>query len=96
MTNREEIKDVIIQHNKKYVQIVHDTVVYNNKIYYQLEDDKVRDKILQGGLYREDYDNPNIFEFLSLLKLLPNREQLNGYRSITEKEQKLIVQRAKK
>ena len=66
--------------------MAHDTVVYNDKIYLQLEDDKVRDKILQGGLYREDCDNPNVFEFLSLLKLLPNREQNRPYKLIIKEE----------
>ena len=44
--------------------------VYNDKIYPKLKDNKIRDKILIENLERIDYDNENVYKFLSLLKKL--------------------------
>ena len=62
------MENAIIQYNKVYFQQVHQIKVYQGKIYDKMELDKIRDKILQETLQREDYDDKEVYNFLLLLK----------------------------
>ena len=66
--DRQEIENRLIQQNLYYFKKVHNTRVYYNKVYHKITQDEIRNKILNGSLKAEDYDNNNIFKFLSLLK----------------------------
>ena len=47
---------------------VKDSKAYKDKIHTNLNDDEMRDKIMQGTLDREEYDDEKVYEFMFLLK----------------------------
>ena len=65
---RNEIEDTIIDHNIMHYKKVMKIKAYNNQIYKHLQNNEVRDRILTGQLQPEDYNDKDIYNFLSLLK----------------------------
>jgi len=65
---KEEIEHTIFSHNLNHFKKNHNTIAYKDKIYSKLQDDKVKDKILNGQLRKEDYDHEDIYNFLKLMK----------------------------
>ena len=61
-----------------------------------MELDEIRDKILQGILQREYYDNKEVYNFLLLLKQPKHQEQKEHFIQLTKEEWKNEVKRAKK
>ena len=69
--------------------------VVGDKIYPLLYQEEMKEKILTGKLEREDFDNANVFQFLSLLQA--DLEFLNlSYKPITIEEWKKVVKVSKK
>ena len=58
--------------------------------------DEIRDKILQGILQREDYNDEEVYNFLLLLKQPEYWEQKEHFIQLTEEEWENLVKRAKK
>ena len=85
-----------MEYNRENFQQAYQTKVYNDKIYNELKEDRVRNRILKGQLRREDCDDEDVFEFLSLLKQLENWEQKNEFQLISEEEQVESMKRAEK
>jgi len=48
-----------------------------------LNQDEVRDKVLNGNIRREDYDDERMYQFLKLLKLLERRQNQQVRKKIT-------------
>ena len=48
--NKESIESKIIEYNAKHFTKAHQTIAYKDKIYAQLNDNKIRDKILNREL----------------------------------------------
>jgi len=65
-----------MQHNRKLYRKIHEIKICKDKIYLLLQNNEIKDKILEGKLEWKDYNNKNIHKFLHLLKL-PNRKQPN-------------------
>ena len=51
-TRREEIKEQLINYNKKHYAKVFETPIYQDKIYEKLQENTIRDQILNGTLTR--------------------------------------------
>lgn len=70
---------------------------YKDKIYVELKHDNIRDKILNGSLRRDEYDDDDVYEFLKLLKRRGGYvAESNKIVVITEKKWILTVKKAKK
>ena len=72
------------------------TPVYKDRIIKNLHKDSVRDKVLSGELKREDADNENVYEFLTLLALEKKDIQTKSFDPITLEDWKIVVKKAKK
>ena len=59
---------MIMNFNRQHFQKAHNTKAYQDKIYEQLQDDLMRDKILNGELERHDCDDKAVYQLLKLLK----------------------------
>ena len=57
---REKIEKAIIEYNTKYFKKVQNIKVFQDKTCNQLNEDKIRDKILEGRLQRENCDDENM------------------------------------
>ena len=73
--DRERIQREKCDYNEAHFKKAHDTIAHKDKIYVQLRDDNIRDKILEGNLSREEYDDERVFKFLKLLKVLSGLRQ---------------------
>ena len=91
----EEIEKTIMNHNRKHYSKAKNTPVCQDKTCNQLQSDNVRDKILQGRLVESDCDNPEVFEFLSLLKN-PSQCSKPSFQPITADDWEREVRRSKK
>ena len=61
--------------------------MYKDKIYEQLQDNYIRDKILNRELERQDYDNEAVYHFLKLLKQLEHlKNKTQQFNLISEDE----------
>ena len=65
---KEDIESAMFAHNAKHCTVAHDAAIHNNKTHGQLQNDSIRNKILDGNLKRADCDNEEVHQFLSLLK----------------------------
>ena len=90
-----DIEDAIMKYNKMHFTKAHKANIYNDKIYDKLQQDEIRDKILQGRLVEEDCDNREVFEFLQLLKN-PLQCAKPSFEPITAEDWIREVKRAKK
>ena len=61
---KEAIEQALMNHNRKYFTMAHESNMYNDKIYPLLQQDHIRDKILKGRLVEDDCDNNEVLEFL--------------------------------
>ena len=59
----------LIEYNKQHFTKVCKTVVYNDLLYSKLQEDEMRDAILQGTITKEDCQSKELYEFLKLLKV---------------------------
>ena len=59
---------------------------YKDRTYKKLLDDKVRNKILKENSYREECNNSNMFDFLSLLQRENVTSSIIRYQEITTEE----------
>ena len=67
-TDWTDIEHEVSKFNRKHYKKVLETALYQDDIHDQLLDDKIRDKVLGGKLGREDVDDEDLLEFLSMLK----------------------------
>jgi len=72
------------------------TKVYQDKIYAKLENNKVRDRIINGQLRRDDCNSEDVFEFLSLLQYRSGNMINEIYQPITEIEWIKVVKKSKR
>ena len=61
---RENIEKAIIEHNTNHFKKVLNTKAFKDKIHNQLENNKIRDKILEGKLQRKECNNDNTYQLL--------------------------------
>ena len=92
---KESIENAIMTHNRKHFSKAHDTKIYKDKIYKQLQQNHMRDKILQGRLVEEDCDNQEVYDFLKLLKN-PGQSCKPSFEPIIEEDWIREVRRSKK
>ena len=72
------------------------TKAYQDRIYPKLLQNNIRNKILRRTLAREDYSNPEVYDFLQLLNMNgAPYESTEQFRLITIDEWKLAVKQAK-
>jgi len=95
---KEDIENAIVQHNKKHYSAALNTPMYQDKIYKKLSSDITRNSILDGTLSREDYDNEEVFYFLSLLKqpLQSWNDKNRKFQPVAQDQWVREVKRAKK
>ena len=62
-SQRKDIEEEIIKHNKQQFTIAVQSKVDKDKIYKKLDDKEMTRKILEGRLERNDCDNEELFEF---------------------------------
>ena len=67
-TNRAEIENKIINYSRNYYKKAFTSPIYQDKIYEQLNNDLIRNKILNSNLSWDNYDSKEVFEYLQLLK----------------------------
>ena len=63
-TYRKEIEHNLIKQNKCHYKKAMGTKAYQDRIYPKLLQNNIRNKILRGTLAREDYSNPEVYDFL--------------------------------
>ena len=85
---KEDIEQAIFDYNTIHFKEAHETKVYQDKIYKQLQENEIRDKILDGRIREKDCDNKEVFQFLSLLKQLTNRRNLSNreFKEVTQEQ----------
>ena len=66
--DREEIENTLIQYKRKHFWKAKNTPVHKDKNTKYLHKDKVRNKILNGTLSRDDIDKKDICDFFKLLR----------------------------
>jgi len=97
VNQREEMEAKIIQQNKHHHSKVLQSKMYKDRIYNYLLENEMRDRILNGNLCRDEYDNNDIFNFLLLLKRnFTNSYSTTIYQPIIIDEWKEIVKKAKR
>jgi len=95
---KENIEHEIKKFNENHFKQAHQSEMYKDKIYAELENNEIRDKILNGQLTREECDSKNVWEFLKLLKQpsgLTNLRQTR-HQNITIEDWYAKVSQAKK
>jgi len=72
--------------------------MFQDKIYNKLQEDKIRDDILDRKLEPNECDQNQVFQFLSLLQQPQNirRQENRRYREISQEQWIREVKRAKK
>ena len=93
--DREEIEDVLINHNRNHFRQALSTIAYKDKIYTKLEQDGMRNKILSGDLDIEDCSFDDVYKFLQLLAN-PIQYDAEQHRAITVDEWIAVVKKAKR
>ena len=68
MVDRTSIETEIIKYNKNFFEEPAKSKVYNDRIYERLYNQSIRNRILVGILRRSECDDPDLYEFLKLLK----------------------------
>ena len=68
MNDRIVIEAVLIQYNREHYQQAYHMKAFQNLICNELKEDWMRDRILKRQLQTEDYEDPNVYDFLLLLK----------------------------
>ena len=68
MVDRTSIETEIIKYNKNFFEEPIKTKVYKDRIYERLNHQSIRNKILAGTLRNSECDDPDLYEFLKLLK----------------------------
>jgi len=59
------------------------TDAYNNKIYNKLQNNTIRDKILNGTLEKSEYNSKEVYNFLKLLYKPSHNPNQISYNEIT-------------
>ena len=72
------------------------TKVYRDRIYKKLLDNEVRDRILKGELRKEEYDESDIYDFLTLLHGKNKTSSTMTYQEITIDKWREVVMKAKR
>ena len=98
LIQKEKIEQAIIQHNTNHYSQALDTPTHKDKIYNKLQEDRIRDAILDGTLDINECDQMEVCQFLSLLKQPPHlRKQENRkYQEVTREHWIKEVKSAKK
>ena len=87
----------MIRFNRKHFLKAKETPVYMDKIRKALQYNKIRDKVVEGKLTRNEVQNDDVYEFLKLLT--PNNRnkiQTSKFDLVTLDEWRSIVKRSKK
>ena len=58
-----------MNYNQNHFKQAHQSEIHNDRIYAKLDNNKIRDKILNSQLMHDQCDNENVFGFLKLLKI---------------------------
>ena len=58
---REEIENRIKSHNTARFKKAHNSIAYKDKTHDELRHNSIRDKMLNGTLQREDYDDGKVY-----------------------------------
>ena len=66
--DRNSIENEIAKYNKLYFHKAYSSNTFKDKTYSKLKEEHIKDKILNGTLKREEYDNDNVYEFMRLLE----------------------------
>ena len=83
---RNKVEVALINQNLKHFKKVMLTKAYQDKIYEQLENNEVRDRIINGKLSRDKCDLEDVCEFLFLSQRSNRMVQNNEYQLIIEME----------
>jgi len=83
---RKQIKNALIAQNIKYYTKVMEIKLHQDKIYKSLQNNEVRDRILNKDLRREEYEDQDIFNFFTLLKRNKENQISKDYEPITKTE----------
>ena len=95
--DRRKIEEEIAKYNKKHYRQAFESRAYQDKLYAVLKHDNIRNKILKGSLRREECNDDDVYEFMSLLKRKGGYvEGSNQMAAITEEEWIRTVKKAKK
>ena len=94
--DRKEIEMMLIRQSRNHLSKAMNTPAYNDKIIINLHKNSVRDKILRGELIREDVNNENVHEFLSLLVLEKKEIKTKNFDPMTLEGLKSVVKKVKK
>ena len=94
--DRKEIETMLIRQNRNHLSKAMNAPACNDKIIKNLHKDSVRDKILRGELTREDVDNENVCEFLSLLALETKEIKTKTFNPMTLEGLKSAIKKSKK
>ena len=78
LMNKEKIEEAISQHNTSHYQQAMQTPIYQDQIYHKLQDDEVRNDILDGNLQRSQCDDKDVYQFLTLLKQPENQRRIEN------------------
>jgi hypothetical protein len=92
--NKQEIERELSCYNKQHYQKAFSALICNDKIYNEIKNDSTRNKIINGGIIREECDSDEVYEFLKLLQnpALTDRH----FEPITKEEWTKVVKAAKK
>ena len=69
---RGEIESKLVEHNRQHFSKAKNTAAYKNRVIRALNQDNIRDKILNGTIKESEVNDKDVHEFLKLLSL-PNR-----------------------
>jgi len=78
LVNKEKIEEAISQHNTSHYKQAMQTTMYQDQIYNKLQDNEVRNDILDGNLQRSQCDDEDVYQFLTLLKQPENQRRIEN------------------
>ena len=81
--DRESIEKEISSYNTKYFKQAYNIIIYKDKIYKCLKYDKIRDKVLNRSIRKEDCDNERMYQLLRLSKISRRRQYQRRINEIT-------------
>ena len=85
LNQRDEIKNNLINQNKKYYYEVFNTKVYQDKVCEELLKNDTRNRILRGNLRWDKHNQKDVFDFLKLLEMTNQIDSIK-YHSIEIEE----------
>ena len=86
IAQKEKIEEVMFHHNTTYYQQAMQTLMCQDKTCNKLQEDEIRNNILDGKLKRNQCDNGDVYQFLTLLKQPKNRRRIENrvFKEVTQ------------